>query len=106
MIEFYENFKDKGIEIFGICTKLVEKDEDGAWSTKGIKECWDYLDEKGTGIWLNTVDPYHRSRYKSVYDIRTTPQVYILDKDKKIVMKKIGAEQLSEVMEEVLKTKK
>ena len=106
MLEFYEKFKDKGVEVFGVCTKLVEKDDEGQWSLDGIKECWEYTEEKGTEIWLNTVDPYHRSRYKSLYDIRTTPQVYILDKEKEILVKKIGAEQLSEVMEGLLKENK
>lgn len=105
MLEFYEKFHEKGVEVFGICTKLVEKDDDGKWSTEGIKECWEYTEEKGTDIWLHTVDPFHRSRYKSVYDIRTTPQIYVLDKNKEILVKKIGAEQLSEVMEQILKEK-
>ncbi len=106
LLEFHKKFNGKGVEIFGICTKLVEKDDDGKWTTEGMKECWEYTEEKGTNIWLNTVDPYHRSRYKSVYDIRTTPQIYVLDKDKKILLKKVGAEQLSEVMEQILKENK
>jgi len=105
MLEFYEKFHSRGVEIFGICTKLVEKDKDGKWTTEGMKECWDYTEEKGTNLWLNTVDPYHRSRYKSVYDIRTTPQIYVLDKHKEIILKKVGAEQLSEVMEQILKNR-
>jgi thiol-disulfide isomerase/thioredoxin len=106
LLEFHEKFNSQGVEIFGICTKLVEKDDDGKWTTEGMKECWDYTEEKGTNIWLNTVDSYHRSRYKTVYDIRTTPQIYVLDKDKKILLKKVGAEQLSEVMEQILKEQK
>jgi len=102
MIEFQEKFAPRGVKIFGICTKLVEKDDEGQWSMKGIEECWEYIDEKGTNVWVNTVDPFHRSRYKSLYDIRTTPQIYVLDENKEIILKRIGAEQLSEVMEEVL----
>lgn len=103
MLEFYEKFHSQGVDIFGICTKLVEKDKDGKWTTEGMKECWEYTEENGTNLWLNTIDPYHRSRYKSVYDIRTTPQIYVLDKNKEIILKKVGAEQLSEVMEQILK---
>jgi hypothetical protein len=30
--------------------------------------------------------------------VRTTPQVFILDKDKKIIAKKIGVEQITELI--------
>ncbi len=103
MLEFYEQFKDRGVEVFAVCTKLVKRTEDGKWSMEEVQKCWDFIDEKKTGVWLNTVDPYHRSRYKSIYDIRSTPQIYVLDKDKKILSKRIGAEQLPEVMELILK---
>ncbi|MEM1219010.1 MAG: redoxin domain-containing protein [Bacteroidota bacterium] len=92
MVKFYEAYKDRGVEVFAVCTKLYNE----------LDECWDYIDEKGIGIWLNTVDPYHRSRYKTIYDIRSTPQVYILDHKKEILSKRVGAEQLPEVMEKIL----
>jgi methyl coenzyme M reductase alpha subunit len=57
-------------------------------------------------VFFNAVDPYHRSRYKTVYDIRTTPQIFVLDTDKKILSKRIGAEQLPEVIDHILKVKK
>lgn len=92
MVEFYEAYKDKGVEVFAVCTKLYND----------LEECWDFIDEKGIGIWLNTVDPYHRSRYKTVYDIRSTPQIYILDHKKEILSKRVGAEQLPEVMDKII----
>ena len=63
------------------------------------------MDENGVGDWLHAVDPYNRSRYLSIYDMRTTPQIYVLDAEKRIVSKRIGAEQLSELMNELLKEK-
>src|SRR5690606_21425838 len=39
------------------------------------------------------------------YDIKSTPQIYILDSKKEILMKKIGAEQLGEVMDQIIKMK-
>ncbi len=49
------------------------------------------------------MDPYHQSRYKILYNINSTPQIFILDKDKNILVKRIGSEQLEEVMENILK---
>lgn len=95
MKEFYENFKDRGVSLFAVCTKT--RDE--------VAGCWTYVDENGVGDWLHAVDPYNRSRYLSIYDMRTTPQIYVLDAEKRIVSKRIGAEQLSELMNELLKEK-
>ncbi len=92
MIDFYNQFKDKGVEIFAVCTKFYNEAD----------KCWNFVDEKGIGIWLNTIDPYHQSKYKVLYDIRSTPQIYVLDKDKRILVKRIGAKQLPEVMEKIL----
>lgn len=89
---FYENFSDKGVEIFAVCAKT--RDEVG--------ECWEYIDENEIGDWVHVVDPYMRSRFATIYDIKSTPQIYILDKDKNIISKKIGAEQLEDLMNQLL----
>ncbi len=94
VIEFYKNYKPKGVEIFSVCTRIQDD----------VPKCWESIDEQGMGEWINVVDPNLRSRFKQIYDVRTTPQIYILDKDKKIVMKKISAEQLPEVMDRLIKT--
>jgi hypothetical protein len=92
VVDFYDQYHDKGVELFAVCTCL--KDEVG--------KCWEAIDERNMGAWVNVADPYLRSRFKQIYDIRSTPQIYVLDHDKKIVMKKIGAEKLSEVMEHLM----
>ncbi len=93
IIDFYQQYKDKGVEIVGICTKT------GA----DIASCWSTVQERGMDIWINVADQYLRNRYKTVYDIKTTPQIFILDKDKKIIVKKIAGEDLGPVMEEILR---
>lgn len=92
MKAFYEAYKDKGVELVAVCTKFTDE----------IEGCWDYIDEKEIGDWMHMVDTYHRSRYMKVYDIKSTPQIYILDKDKVILSKKIGAEQLGEVVDRLM----
>jgi thiol-disulfide isomerase/thioredoxin len=95
IVDFYHAYKDKGVEILAICTKT------GA----DISSCWSTIKERGMDIWVNAADQYLRNRYKTVYDVKTTPQIFILDKDKKILVKKIAGEDLTSVMEEVLKVK-
>lgn len=90
--DFYEKYKDKGVKMVAVCTKFTDE----------IEGCWDYIEEKEIGDWLHLVDPYHRSRYMKVYNIKTTPQIYILDRNKEILSKRIGAEQLEEVMDRII----
>ena len=53
------------------------------------------------GGWINTSDPQHKSKFRLVYDVKTTPQVYFLDENKKILTKKIAGEQFKEVMDKI-----
>jgi len=94
MISFHDKFQPKGVEVLGICTKVGEDEE--------MQKCWDTIEEKEMGRWINVADQYLQSGYKKTYDITSTPRIFILDKDKKIVMKGIGAEQLGDVMEQII----
>lgn len=94
MIAFHDKFQPKGVEVLGICTKVGENEE--------MKKCWDTVEEQEMGRWINVADQYLQSGYKKTYDITSTPRIFILDKDKKIVMKGIGAEQLDDVMDQII----
>ena len=90
--DFYDKYKNLGIEVFAVCTRTYT-DYDA---------CWKMIKEKGWTKWLNVGDPYMQSRYKQVYDIKTTPQMYLLDKDKRIIMKKIAAEQFEKEIPRII----
>lgn len=94
---FYDKWQSQGVEMIGICTKVGEEKE--------MKKCWDTIEEKEIGEWINVSDQYLRSGYKQIYDITSTPRIFILDSEKKIVMKGIGGDQLDEVMEGIVKQK-
>lgn len=95
MKAFYEKFKDRGVKLFAVCTKFTDE----------VEGCWEYVDENGIQDWLHTVDPYHQSRFSKLYDIRSTPQIYVLDDKKEIISKRIGADQLEELMNRILEQK-
>jgi thiol-disulfide isomerase/thioredoxin len=81
--EFYDKFKDElDVEIYAVCTNADEKE---SW----IK----YINENNLD-WINVEDPEQKTAYKYLYDIYSTPVIYLLDKDKKIIAKRIGAEDL------------
>ena len=83
---FYDTYgKDKDIMVYAIST--VNYEQVGEWK--------DFIKEHDL-TWANAADPYHETPFRKVYDISSTPQVYVLDNDKKIIAKRIGAEQLEE----------
>lgn len=96
MIQFYEDYRDKGVEVFAVCTKIYD----------GIADCAKYIKEKDGMInWINAIDPFIKSKYKQIYDIKSTPQIFILDENKEIISKRIGAEQIAEVMDKIMEMK-
>ena len=95
MVEFANKYKDKGVKIFAVCTAVTDKGP----------ECWEGVKEKGFDdiLFLNMYDPYIQSRYKTLYDVQTTPQIFILDRKHEILIKRIGAEQLDKTMDSIIK---
>ena len=108
---FYSENKDKlKLEVFAVGTELeikewqeyVEKNE-LPWinvsDTPEInKNAYEYL-QKGVTT-LNSLN------FRDVYDIYSTPVVFILDKDKKIIGKRLGVEQIEDFIKDVEKMKK
>jgi thiol-disulfide isomerase/thioredoxin len=90
MKEFYEKWKDKDVEIFSVCTKQNE-----------LAKCWEYIDDKEIGEWLHATDRYQR--FFKDYDVRSTPSIYVLDENKQIVSKRIGAQQLDDLLQQLEK---
>ena len=78
----YEKFKDKGLKVYAIYS-MDKRDE---WE--------DFLYKNNLYDWINVWDPQNMSNFKILYDARTTPGVYLLDENKKIVGKKMSVDQL------------
>jgi thiol-disulfide isomerase/thioredoxin len=55
------------------------------------------IDKKLTNF-IHVFDPVHLNNLKERFDIYSTPVIYILDKDKKIKAKRLGAEQVVEML--------
>jgi thiol-disulfide isomerase/thioredoxin len=78
---FYDKPKDYSMEVFAVCTT-----SDKAKWTKYIE------DNKIT--WINGWDPQRSSHFDFFYNVNSTPTVYILDKNKKIIAKKLAVEEI------------
>ncbi len=60
-----------------------------------------FLREKklfGAG-WFNVRDQFNHTDFNKTFDVYSTPVIYIVDKDKKIIAKRIGVEQIEEFLE-------
>lgn len=94
MKSFWEKYKSTGLKIFSGCTKVGVKTAD----------CWNYIEENGLGDWINTVDKDLSSRFVQKYMAEKTPKLFILDADKKIILKDFDASQLEEIMPSLFET--
>ena len=92
LYEFWEKNKARGIGVFAVC--IDRKPDD--WKK--------FIREKKLN-WLNVWDSYTQTDFKNMYDIYSTPVVYILDENKKILAKRIGVEQLEDFYENYFKDK-
>jgi hypothetical protein len=52
--------------------------------------------------WINVADPKLQNNFRQEFDILTTPQIFILDKDKKIVAKKIDEDNMEKILDREL----
>ncbi|MFW6218937.1 MAG: thioredoxin-like domain-containing protein [Bacteroidota bacterium] len=69
------------------------------------KEKWiDFVNKNELYGWVNAWTPYNYD-YKKVYNLKTTPVIFILDSEKKIKAKNVSAEQARDIITELEKTK-
>jgi thiol-disulfide isomerase/thioredoxin len=92
----YKNLLNKGIdiEVLAIQTQLKEK----PWI--------DFIKNKKIEDWINAYDQYMITNFRNNYDIYSTPTLYLLDKDKKIIAKRLAVEQIEKIIEYYEKEKK
>jgi thiol-disulfide isomerase/thioredoxin len=69
-----------------------------AVQTKEDLEEWRKFIIKHKLDFINVFDPVHLNNLKERFDIYSTPVIYILDKDKRIKAKRLGADQVVEML--------
>jgi hypothetical protein len=77
--EVYLPYRNKGVEVVAV------------YMQNNRKEWTDFMDQHHLNDWMNIWSPAD-NRFKVIYDTRTTPAVYLLDKDKKIIAKKFSVD--------------
>ena len=87
LYELYKSIRDKGIEVFAVYTQ----NDTTEWKK--------FINEHVILDWLNVYDKYRITNFRNLYDIYSTPVIYILDKNKKIIAKRIGIDQIEKFLE-------
>jgi peroxiredoxin len=87
---YHKSLKAKGFEVYGVCTE-----------TEGAK--WHKFIEDNKLDWINVADLELHNTFRSVYDISSTPVIYILNEKKEIIAKKLGVEQIEEFTDNYMK---
>ena len=91
--EYYDKVKDQGIEVFAICTQ-------------SDKASWEKYIAENKLSWINGWDPDRLTNFDYYYNVQSTPMVYILDKNKIIIAKKLGVENIASFIENYKKYNK
>lgn len=95
VLEAYKKLQEDNIDIalWGVCTETD-------------REKWiEFIKEKKLE-WTNLADLKYKSNFRADYNVRTTPTIVVLDRDKKVIAKKLDAEQIEQfVRDQIVRDK-
>lgn len=78
--DLFQVLKNKGVDIFAVLTQNNKE--------KWMKTIQEYKIQEWTHVW----DPNYTSNFRKLYDVTSTPIIYILDKNKRILAKRLDVE--------------
>jgi len=100
------SWKQHGVKIYAVLS---------ADSKEDVKTVWkQYIREHNIGDWINVYQTKEmedaeaasqKPSYRQLYDVTMTPTLFLLDKDKRIIGKKLTWQQLDELMQVKWKSK-
>lgn len=91
--DVYLKFIEHNIEVFAVCME----DDHEKWK--------EFVDSNGLEGWHHMWDPSHKTKFRFKYNTKTAPTLYLLDKDKTIIAKKIDNSTLTSFLNSLLKLK-
>lgn len=95
LVKFFNDHRNESLMVYAVSTTNINEIDK-----------WKAYIKKNKLNWINVADLYHQTDFRDKYDLNSTPQVYVLDKDKRIIAKRIGIEQLEGFFHNYLKNQK
>ncbi|TNF28850.1 MAG: AhpC/TSA family protein [Bacteroidetes bacterium] len=86
MVRVYNEWKNRGLDVFALCL-----DDD---RTKWLN----FIKQNGM-VFNNAFDPERKSKYERKYHIDITPELYVLDKNNRIIASNLSPNQLPEFLQ-------
>jgi len=80
----YEELRLKGYDVKVLAVSTI----------LDVEEWKKFIRDFNTGEFINASDPYYKDRPKDKYDVRTTPMIYLLDKNQKIIGRRLEPQNL------------
>ncbi len=102
---YQATWKKDNLKIFGVLSADIKDNI--------IQEWVKFIADHHLGEWINVYQPQakrddeeknNRAGYHQLYDVTVTPTLYLLDKDKRIIGKKLTWEQINELLKVKLST--
>lgn len=85
--KLYAKYKDKGLKVVTI-------------NLNNDKEEWEkFVKSKNISDWINCADPEYKSQYWMYYDTSGVPAVFVLNKNKTIIAKKVDEQNLEKLFD-------
>ncbi len=84
--DVYKKYRDKGFQVYCVYTQV-----NGPNWQKFVEE--NHLD------WINVWDPYHRTGYHDLYGVTTTPQAFLINRDKTIIARRVSHDLLDQLLD-------
>lgn len=91
--EVYTRLQDKGVEVLSI--HVIN-------SIEGKEKWVDFVNENHLLGWNNCWSPYS-NEFRKLYNLQSYPQLFVLDRDKTIVAKRLTPEQAEQIINKLIK---
>ncbi|MES2798117.1 MAG: redoxin domain-containing protein [Bacteroidota bacterium] len=86
ILSFYEKMKSKGLKVFAAST------------VNDLDKMKTFIKTMKTAQFINVYDKFSITDFRSKYNVYTTPQVILLDKDKKIIGRGLEEDQMEDLI--------
>lgn len=78
--DLFQKLKGNGVQVYAVLTQNNKE--------KWMKAIREYKIQEWTNVW----DPMYTSDFRRLYDVTSTPIIYILDKNKRIIAKRLDVD--------------
>jgi len=90
--ESYTRLRDKGVEVLSV--HVIN-------SIEGKEKWVDFVNENQLFGWINCWSPYSND-FRTLYNLQSYPQLFVLDRDKTIVAKRVTPEQAEQIINNLI----